>query len=385
MRSIQRAILCTFFLTGATICALAQSNNGGRMNFFMRTNSGWDQFTNSFNPYIGQWLNQNFWRMQVSTPYFDSRTGWYPNAWAYQDLYGQWSGTSLANEHPDWVLRDGNGNPLYVPWGCWGSGCPNLAFDPGNPGFQQWWINNAKQVLSHGYKGLWIDDVNMEYRVGYGDGSQATPWNPRTGAPMTYDEWKSSIADFTQQIRWNLPNAEIVHNSIWFAGGDQRDYDPNVIREIQSADYINCERGISDDGLTGGDGPWSVNAFLRFVDHVHSLGAHVIFDEYTFNGEYGIAGYFLINDGRDAFGNQQVAPFYTAAEYFVDLGDPKGPRYNWNGMLRRDFANGTVLVNPARSNWVSANMAGNAFNIFGSWSQNISLSGGQGLIIKNNQ
>ena len=60
-----------------------------------------------------------------------------------------------------------------------------------------------------------------------------------------------------------------------------------MIREIQSADYINCERGISDDGLTGGDGPWSVNAFLRFVDHVHSLGAHVIFDEYTFNGEYG--------------------------------------------------------------------------------------------------
>jgi hypothetical protein len=202
---------------------------------------------------------------------------------------------------------------------------------------------------------------------------------------MTYDEWKSAIADFTQQIRWNLPNAEIVHNSIWFAGGDQRDYDPNVIREIQSADYINCERGISDDGLTSGDGPWSVNAFLRFVDHVHSLGKHVIFDEYGFNGEYGIAGYFLINDGQDGLGNQQVAPFYTAAEYFVDLGDPKGPRYNWNGMLRRDFANGTVLVNPARSGVASGNVGGNAYNIYGSWSQSVWLGGGQGLIIKNSQ
>ena len=72
-------------------------------------------------------------------------------------------------------------------------------------------------------------------------------------------------------------------------------------------------------------------------------------------------------------------------QYYVDLGDPKGPRYNWNGLLRRDFANGTVLVNPARSNWAGGNLGGNAFNIYGSWSQNISLSGGQGLIIKNNQ
>lgn len=372
-------------LTGATVCSLAQSNNGGRVNFVMRTNSGWDQFTDSLNPYIGQWLNNNFWRMQVSAPYFNGRLGWYPNAWAYQDLYGQWNGTPLASQHPDWVLRDGNGSPLYVPWGCWGSGCPNLAFDPGNPDFQRWWINNAKQVLSAGYKGLWIDDVNMEFRVSYGDGSNATPWNPRTNAPMTYEEWKTAVADFTQQIRWNLPNAEILHNSIWFAGGDQRDYDWNVIREIQSADYINCERGISDDGLTSGNGAWSVNAFLRFVDHVHQLGAHVIFDEYTFNGEYGIAGYFLINDGRDGYGNQQVAPYYTAAEYYVDLGDPLGGRYNWNGLLRRDFKNGTVLVNPARSNWVSAYMNGNAYTIYGSDSRSISLSGGQGLILLNHQ
>ena len=122
-------------------------------------------------------------------------------------------------------LRDGNGSPLYVPWGCWGSGCPNLAFDPGNPGFQQWWINNAKQSFRIGRRACGLTTSTWNIAVGYGDGSQATPWNPRTGAPMTYNEWKSSIADFTQQIRWNLPNAEIVHNSIWFAGGDQRDYD----------------------------------------------------------------------------------------------------------------------------------------------------------------
>ena len=221
----------------------------------------------------------------------------------------------------------------------------------------------------------------MEFRVGYGDGSQTTPWDPRTNSPMTYDNWKGYIAGFVQQIRASLPQAEIVHNSIWFAGGSNRDYDPNVINQLASADYINCERGISDAGLTPGNGPWSVNAFLAFVDHVHSLGKHVIFDEYTFNGEYGLAGYFLINDGQDAFGNQQIRPWYTAAEYYVQLGAPLGARYTWNGLLRRDFQNGAVLLNPNYSNSVSTSIPGNYKNTWGSSTSWVTLGGGQGFIL----
>jgi hypothetical protein len=43
-----------------------------------------------------------------------------------------------------------------------------------------------------------------------------------------------------------------------------------------------------------------------------------------------------------------------------------------------------VLLNPNRSNWASANIGGNGYNVFGGWSQGVWLNGGQGLIIKNN-
>jgi hypothetical protein len=216
--------------------------------------------------------------------------------------------------------------------------------------------------------------------VSYGSGAGASPIDPRTGQPMTYDAWKANISGLTQYVRWNLPNAEIVHNNLWFAGGSQRDYDQNVINEIQAADYINLERGISDSGLTGGDGPWSVRAFLRYVDHVHSLGKHVIFDEYAFNGEYNVAGYFLINDGNDLFANQQVHPWYTAGIYSVQLGNAKGGRYEWNGMIRRDFDKGIVLLNPAGSGWQVAQLP-NMHRYDGSSAGWLPLNGGQGAVL----
>ena len=85
-------------------------------------------------------------------------------------------------------------------------------------GFSELVNHNAKKVLSHGYKGLWIDDSNLVFRVGDGNGNFVSPRDPRTGRAMTEDAWQGYVAGFLQQIRSALPNAELVHNSIWFAG-----------------------------------------------------------------------------------------------------------------------------------------------------------------------
>ena len=34
--------------------------------------------------------------------------------------------------------------------------------------YRNWWIGQAKGLLATGYKGLWIDDVNLVMRVGDG-------------------------------------------------------------------------------------------------------------------------------------------------------------------------------------------------------------------------
>lgn len=318
--------------------------------------------------------------MQVSAGYFDSRLGWYPNALMYQDLYGIPYYSPIVTQHPDWILKDSNGNMLYVPFACDGRGCSQYAADPGNANFRNWWIQNAGKSLSHGYKGLWIDDVNMYFQVGDGSANRVAPRDPRTGRTMTYDAWRDYIAGFTQQIRSAFPDKEITHNVIWFSDNDSTS-DPAITRQIQSADYVVLERGISDAGLVGDDGPWSVNAYLAFIDYVHSLGRGIIIDELDYNGEYPLAGYFLTSNGHDAFGNNAANPDNWWSGYDVHLGTPQGNRYVWNGLLRRDFSGGMVLLNLPGHSYTNVTLPGSYQRIDGSTVNSVGLGGRQGAVL----
>ena len=101
---------------------------------------------------------------------------------------------------------------------------------------------------------MFVDDVNMEFRVSDGHEQQIAPIDKATLRPMTYDAWRSYMAQFMEEIRAGLPAAEIVHNALWLADSPTRTADPYVRREIQAADYINLERGVNDAGLTGRSG-----------------------------------------------------------------------------------------------------------------------------------
>ena len=83
------------------------------------------------------------------------------------------------------------------------------AADFGNQQFRDYWINEAKSQLAAGYKGLFVDDVNLDWRVGNGSGATVYPINPRTGAQMTLADWRKSFAEFTEQIEIPRLGAEI--------------------------------------------------------------------------------------------------------------------------------------------------------------------------------
>lgn len=329
--------------------------NAGITQFYMRTSSTFNVYTNNPSTAAQAWMRSHFWRLQSSSPYFDSRLSWMPNAWAYLDLYGIPINSPLVSQHPEWILHDGAGNRLYIPFGCSNGTCPDYAGDVTNSDFRNWWVANAQSILSKGYKGFWIDDVNMEFRVSNGGGTSVAPYDPNTGTTMAYDNWRLYIAEFTEQIRSAMPTAEIVHNAIWFAA-PTRYSDQYVIREINAADYINCERGVSDPGLGGGTGLWSVRAFLAYIDAVHSYGKNVLLDEYAFNGDYGLAGYYLISNGGDSLGNQQITPNNWWSGYDVNLGAPLGPRYDWNNLIRRDFIAGMALLNPPQTTAITVTL-----------------------------
>jgi hypothetical protein len=295
-------------------------------------------------------MREHYWRMRAYSPYFDSRTAWYPRAWFYKDAYAIYPGEDVPE---DFYLRDARGRRLYIWFGCGGGTCPQFAGDIGSPAFRAAWIADAKRSFAAGYHGIFVDDVNMELRISDGDGNLQWPVDPRTGRVMTEQSWRRYLAEFMEQIRRELPAAEIVHNSLWFDG----DSDVFVRRALAAADLIEVERGINDAGVTGGSGGVSLRALLEFIDRRHAAGQGVILDASasTLAGRmYGLAGYFLISSGRDALGNDPGgAPDDWWAAYDTDLGEALGPRYDIaGGVMRRDFTGGVALVNephaPAR-------------------------------------
>lgn len=90
------------------------ADNTGSVRFVLRTGPSYDQYTSNASNTIRQWINNHLWRMEVFTTYFDDKTSWYPNGWVYKDSYSIGIASSLAGQHPEWILKDLSGNKLYT-------------------------------------------------------------------------------------------------------------------------------------------------------------------------------------------------------------------------------------------------------------------------------
>jgi putative glycosyl hydrolase-like family 15 (GHL15) protein len=369
--------------------ALAQPAEAGSVRFTKAAEASFDRFTKSPTSAEQTWMRDHYWRMRAYAPYFDSRLSWYGDAWAYQDLYAIYTDSDVVTRHPDWILKDAVGHKLYIPFGCSGGECPQYAADFGNPEFRSWWIQSAAEKLAKGYRGLFIDDVNMDFRIGNGSGSFTAPRDPRTGEAMTERDWRRYVAEFTQQIRQAFPAKELVHNAIWYAGCGAAAgscwADPQVRRQLLSADLIELERGVNDAGITGGEGRWGYETFMSRIDWLHSHSKGVIFDSSASGDgarEYGLASYLLVSNGSDGLGNGPGgSPDDWWKGYDVRLGAPKGPRYASSGLLRRDFEHGFVLVNQPGGSTRTVDLPAGATGPAGAARSSATLSGGQGAVI----
>jgi Hypothetical glycosyl hydrolase family 15 len=339
-------------LCAAVTTANASADTAGTVHFVRSANTEFNQFTTSPSSEQQAWLRTHMWRMMVWSPYFDAKTSWYQQGWVYKDAYAIYRGSSLASAHPDWILKSSSGANLYIPFGCSGGSCPQYAGDITNPAFRHYWIEEARSELAHGYRGLFIDDVNMEERVGNGEGAQAAPVSPASGETVSAAAWRSALGQFMAEVRAAFPSAEIAHNALWFADSDAGTNEPSIRKEIESANYILLERGVNDSGLTGGSGPWSLSAFFSFIDQVHALGRGVVLDGSSgepHGMEYSLASYFLVSTGNDAVSGSGQTPTNWWSGWNVNLGEANGARYSWDSVLRRDYTGGMALVNPPGS------------------------------------
>jgi len=366
---VRRAVLLFVLMLLSLLAgnATASAGDAGHVRYVKVTSPAFNRYTNHPTPAQAAWMRGAFWRMVAYTPYFDRRTAYFPHALAYKDLYAVHVGSRRAAAHPDRLLHDGTGRRLFIPWDCDGRRCPQYAGDITSPAFRRAWIATARRTLRRGYRGLFIDDVNLQYAVSDGAGVHVDPVDRRTGRPMTATAWRQQMARFLEQIRRALPYAEIHHNAVWFAAsgpGVPAGADRYVRRQIRAADTINLERGIVDDHLTGGTGRFSLHALLAYVDVVHRLHRTVTMASYARSRaeqRYQLAGSLLVNTGADALADEVSTPQNFWSGYQVQLGPAAGRRHRDSaGLWRREFARGLVLLNepgaPARTVAVPAGL-----------------------------
>ena len=378
LRAATAALVLISLLALPTSSAFGQS--AGKIPFAKPAESNFDVFTKAPTTTQQQWMRDKYSRMRTYAPYFDSRLSWFPNAWSYEGAYNIYKGNE-SGPLDQYVLRDAAGNRLYIPFACSNGTCTQYAADIGDPGWRRYYIDLAKARIAKGYKGIFVDDVNLAFKVSNGNGSFVAPIDERTGQAMTLDSWQRYFAEFMEQLRAELPSqAEIVHNQVYFHAGLANPY---VRRAIEAATHIEIERGVIDTGIVGGTGTYGYETVLKWAEYIHSRGKGVIWDaQSSWGREYQIATHFLVSNGLDGLAHPEGSnPDNWWTGYDTDLGEPLGARYSWNGVFRRDFERGIVLVNQPGQTAKSLSLGDTYKTLAGASVTSVSLPAREGLVL----
>ncbi len=355
-----------FALVALLLVARPETGWGSEPRFVRNAISSFDDHLVHPSPRERTFMRRRYFQMRGYSPFFERNAmRWRPPPTSFsQDLYAIYnpSEDALVRAHPDWVLRDLMGLPLFIPSQCTGAGCAQYAADVGNPGWRRQWIAEARATFARGvrrdprrggYVGVYIDDVNLEMRVSNGSGKETVPIDPRTGLPMSLDAWEGYVASFLEEIRAAFPKAQITHNSLWWLPHD----DPAVLRQVAAADWVELERGFNDPGIAPGGGQFGYETFLAHIDWLHRLGKRVILQPYlasAADARYELANYFLVRRGADAINSAYRSdPPIGDPEHDwwrgwrTNPGRPLGRRQrSADGLWKREFSNGTAIVNP---------------------------------------
>ena len=389
-RPVTRAEMATF-LTRALHLPVPideTAGNEGDPNVFVFAKKPFNEWTSEGRHW--DFMNANYESMVVWEPYWDQRLDDFADAIVYKDSYAikvDSQSDTRFREHPDWVLRDANGDPTYIPFGC-SNGCPQYAADLGNPEFVADWIAGVQDFVDRGYTGLYIDDVNLLWRVGDVNGDSVIPIDPRTGQPMTLNAWRTNMVNFVETVRDTFPDIEIWHNVIWYADSPTFD-NAQIRRQIEAADVIHLERGMNDPGLKDGTTKYGMQTFMSFIDRVHGLGGNVaLLDTHadTLKEQwFNLAGYFLINDGDDLVSTESwdlVSPDNFFAGFDIDIGHALGDRKIVDGTIQREFTDGLVIMNEPRADPVTVQLDTTWHRQDGTPVTRVTLGTGEAIVLK---
>lgn len=277
--------------------------------------------------------------------------GWASRGWEYADaMVASYYPATTVDEYHLWSGPPGTDRQrLFVNFACDGTRCTQYAGDVGNPSFRRRYVDDARATVEAA-GGLFVDDANfwMERVVSNAAGEFVRPWNPRTGAPMTQDEWADGMLALVTEAKAAFPDPlEVVVNTVPLHGPGLLNI-PQAKAALAVADGWELERGFGDPDITA---TAFAQTFKATIDYAHSVGTFVVHDVQSaaLGRVYPEAAYLCLTAGKDLYGHPDMRAT-TAWDplWDRDMGAPTSDCVRGrDGIYRRSFERGSVTVDPA--------------------------------------
>lgn len=241
----------------------------------------------------------------------------------------------LLAEHPDWFLRDTNGELIRRG--------DNVFMDPGNEGYREFWLQRAKEMQDQfGWDGVFIDNVEGSLAKIYREGVQPANYND-----ATYQQAIEGFLAYLKQNYFGPENKPVFANiielqdvSVWYRYIEHLD---GAMIESFAADY-------DDRYLSASDWEYQMEVIRRSQEAGKSL---ILVTQGRENDrarqEFALGSYLLVNNGQSYFrytNSDYYNQIWLYDNYSLALGSPLGDMYKVSSAWRRDFEKGYVIVDP---------------------------------------
>ncbi|MBI3449373.1 MAG: hypothetical protein HY049_10715 [Acidobacteria bacterium] len=258
---------------------------------------------------------------------------------------------SFWKEREDWFLHGNDGKRVTVRIKNYRDDLARYAMNVAHPAYQEYLADRAVALLTRGYDGLQLDNVETDYSyrpLQVGRFMSALP------AEMSETKWYAGEQAMLRTIRQAATIAGYVDRDIIFnhmrAGEPER-----ATQYLQAVEGANAEDWMSRKVQARGEWGWKSRIDLARNAALAGKRTNVICIAASLGSEealFAFASYlmaFVSEKNTFWYGRPyrpDDMPWYPF--YDVELGQPTNNPYAVAGseVYRRDFQRGTVLVNP---------------------------------------
>ncbi len=254
---------------------------------------------------------------------------------------------SISATHPDWFLRDAAGNRIYDS----GPDGREYLMDPGNAGWRNYFLDRLRSMyVNNGWRGgVMLDNVETGLRKR--DRLGEVPFNYADDIAYT-----GAIEGMLRHIdtSWAAAAGVPLTANMIEGGYTQADLDVRA-RYGRWLDGMVLEN-FAVTWKTGtwlGASSWN-HELKRFEDSVARGDEVIVYAQGdktdTARQRFAFASYLLVKANDSAFRYSRTGASYGShwwySNYDLRIGMPLGPRYQSGSTWRRDYTNGTVVVDP---------------------------------------